>query len=188
MATPKYQTGKLKNGLSTPLSLQSTKISFRGIAGRGNKFKSILGKEISAQVAAENKIKKQNEKKATDLWQKRFEEAKQVTAKQEKDKNLIKRALKQLQNIDPTDPNSAELTEAALSKLVNRVSDKFDEYIIDEDEIFDILSAVDVILNQKGLHLDDKIDIWYKYAKLYFKHSNKQESIGSHEQERSADK
>ena len=53
--------------MSTPLSLQSTKISFRGIAGRGNKFKSILGKEISAQVAAENKIKKQNEKKATDL-------------------------------------------------------------------------------------------------------------------------
>ena len=82
-----------------------------------------------------------------------------MTAKQEKDKNLIKRALKQLQNVDPTDPNSAELTEAALSKLVNRVSDKFDEYIIDEDEIFDILSAVDVILNQKGLHLDDKIDI-----------------------------
>ena len=140
---------------------------------------SILDKELF-----ENETEKYiDEHKSTELWEKRFEEIEQHVAQKRPTPNKIKAALLEVQKTDTLSSESSEEFEQAMSNLVKQVSNKFDEYIIDEDEIYDILTAVDLMMKRKILYVDDKLDIWLKYIKLYFKQSNKQESIGTHEQD-----
>ena len=61
------------------------------------------------------------------------------------------------------------------------LSEKFEEFIVDEDEIFEVMEAVDTIYDTNLVNPCDQLDITYKYAKLFFKESNKQISITTKE-------
>lgn len=73
----------------------------------------------------------------------------------------------------------AKLTEKPkiVSDLVTAVLKKFEEFIIDEDEISQLKEASYLILTNHDTVVNDKVDIIYKYAKNYFKESNKQEDV-----------
>ena len=190
MTSSKPKSGVRKKILSNPTNLKKKNVGMKAKFVKAKSFNSILNKEMSAKQAVkeDTKIKaKDNNKEPTIIQEKQFEELKQHVLVKEKEPNLIQQYMEEFKELEKAH-ESHELLEAAISKLVKAVSNKFDEYIIDEDEIFDILTAVDLILKQERLFVNDKIDIWYKYAKLYFKQSNKQESIGSHEQDVGADK
>lgn len=60
-----------------------------------------------------------------------------------------------------------------IEEMIKIVSEKFEEFILDESEIIDIMKTVDIILAQKDINIMDKLDMIYKNAKLYFKESNK---------------
>ena len=149
-----------------------------------NKYKR-LGSILDKEIRQSETDKFFEELKSTPLWNKRFEEIEQHATPKRPTPNKIKAALLKVQKIDASNGESSEEFEQAMLDLVKEVSNKFDEYIIDEDEIYDILTAVDIMIKHEMLHLDDKLDIWFKYVKLYFKQSNKQESIGTRKNENS---
>ena len=54
------------------------------------------------------------------------------------------------------------------------LSDKFKEYIIDEDEAEVVRRFVKIVAEAHRLSLSDRLDFVYKYARLYFKYLDKQ--------------
>ena len=59
-------------------------------------------------------------------------------------------------------------------EIVKTLSNKFKEYIIDEDEAEVIRRLVKIVTENHELHLSDHLDLVYKYARLYFKILDKQ--------------
>ena len=69
---------------------------------------------------------------------------------------------------------SGELDLGMKTEMVKNLSNKFKEYIIDEDEADIILKLVKIAFEFDQIHLYDRIDLVYKYARLYFKCLDKQ--------------
>ena len=69
----------------------------------------------------------------------------------------------------------SEKIDAEISKeIIQKLSNKFKEYIIDEDEAEVIQNLVKIAVQSDKIHLYDRLDIVYKYARLYFKCLDKQ--------------
>lgn len=59
----------------------------------------------------------------------------------------------------------------------NKLEEKLKEYIIDENEIEEIGECTKLLLDSDKLHFHDRLEIVYKYARLYFKEYDKQDVI-----------
>ena len=69
---------------------------------------------------------------------------------------------------------SEKIEFGTIENIVKTMSNKFKEYIIDEDEAEVIRRFVKIATESHDLSLSDRLDLVYKYAKLYFKYLDKQ--------------
>ena len=69
---------------------------------------------------------------------------------------------------------SKEIDLEASKDILLKLSNKFKEYIIDEDEAEAILNLMRIAVKCDDIHLCDRLDIVYKYTRLYFKCQGKQ--------------
>ena len=159
MTKPQTKSGAQKNKVSNLVGFKSNNLKSIGVLSKSRSFNSFLNKELSTKSAAKVATKPQDENKPSMIQVKQIEELKEKIQLKEKRKSLIQKCIAEFDQLESSHQASDKEIEAALSDLVKVVSNKFDEYIIDEDEIFGILTAVDMILKQPKLHLDDKIDI-----------------------------
>ena len=71
----------------------------------------------------------------------------------------------------------SEVTSETIEKMIKKLEEKLKEYIIDEHEIEEIGECVKVLLDSEKLHFHDRLEIVYKYTRLYFKDYDKQDII-----------
>lgn len=64
-----------------------------------------------------------------------------------------------------------------IENVVDKLEEKLKEYIIDENEIEAIGRCWNALLKCENLHFYDRLDIVYKYSRLYFKEYDKQDII-----------
>ena len=69
---------------------------------------------------------------------------------------------------------SEKVEFGTIQDIVKTLSNKFKELIIDEDEAEVIRKFVKIASESKELELTDRLDLIYKYARLYFKCLDKQ--------------
>ena len=69
---------------------------------------------------------------------------------------------------------SENIDFATRKNIIQTLSNKFKEYIIDEGEAETILNLVKIAVQCDQINFYDRLDIVYKYARLYFKCLDKQ--------------
>ena len=69
---------------------------------------------------------------------------------------------------------SENIDFATRKNIIQTLSNKFKEYIIDEGEAETILNLVKIAVQCDEINFYDRLDIVYKYARLYFKCLDKQ--------------
>ena len=120
---------------------------------------SVLGKEMSKRI--------QIEYRKTKLNKLRISEIKDSIVEKESKIDGIADLYRRYQE-------SQEIDLKMKTEIIKALSNKFKEYIIDEDEADIILKLVEIALKFDQIHLYDRIDLVYKYARLYFKCLDKQ--------------
>ena len=69
------------------------------------------------------------------------------------------------------------LPQKVLKGWLNKFEEKLKEFIIDEHEIEEVGECARLLLKSEILHFHDRLEIVYKYTRLYFKDYDKQDVI-----------